>query len=37
MKLKISEKKFFIGYVDKYKIKPFTIILSKTSAYIKRW
>ena len=29
--------KYFIGYIDDYKMKPFSIILSKTSAYIKSY
>ena len=31
-----SEKncKYFIGYADEYEIKPFTIILPKTSTYV---
>ena len=38
-KISFSKKnyKYFIGYTDYgYKIKPFSIIISKTSAYMKR-
>ena len=28
---------YFIGYIDSYKIKPFGIILRKTSAYVKSY
>ena len=27
--------KYFIGYTDEYKIKPFTIILPKMGTYVK--
>ena len=26
---------YFIGYMDDYRVKPFSIILTKTSAYVK--
>ena len=36
-KISSSEKnyKYFIGFIDNYKIKPFRIILRRTSAYVK--
>ena len=38
-KISFSEKyyKCFIGYVDDYKIKPFSIILPRTSVHVKRY
>ena len=29
--------KCFVGYANEYKIKPFTIILRKSSAYVKSY
>ena len=29
--------KYFVGYPDEYKIKPFTIILRKSIAYVKSY
>ena len=38
-KISFSEKyyKCFIGYIDDYKIKPFSIILPRTSVHVKRY
>ena len=32
-----KKHKYFLGYIDTYKMKPFSIILPKTSAYIKSY
>ena len=29
--------KYFIGYINDHKIKPFTVIFPKTSAYVKSY
>ena len=34
---KKKKKKIFIGYANEYKIKPFSIILSKAYTYVKSY
>ena len=34
-KISFTEKKYAIGYLDENKVRPLTIILPKTNAYIR--
>ena len=36
-KISFTEKKYAIGYLDENKVKPLTIILPKTNAYIRSY